>query len=121
MKGYTDFAMGFLGPEAIATKPIGKKKYLDWEKAKKLIKEHPNSVIYAGLLEDWNNTSGLIYAKGKYYDGMFFYGASVWATPILDIDGEEIECWTYEKTKEGSGTPDWLKGDDVLSTFDYDE
>lgn len=24
MKGYTNFAMGFLGPKAVATKPIGK-------------------------------------------------------------------------------------------------
>lgn len=32
MKGYTDFAMGFMGPGAIATKPIGDMKYMDWDK-----------------------------------------------------------------------------------------
>ena len=28
MKGYTDFAMGFLGPAAVATKPIGSGSFL---------------------------------------------------------------------------------------------
>lgn len=28
MKGYIDFVMGFLGPQAIATKPIGNMKFL---------------------------------------------------------------------------------------------
>lgn len=121
MKGYTDFATGFLGPEAIATKPIGKMKYMDWEKVKKIVEERPNSVIYAGLLEDWNNTSGLIYAKGNYYDG-YVYGKSIWATPVIDVDGEEIECWTYEETKEGSGKPTWWgNGQWLLDPWDYDD
>ena len=91
MKGYTNFALSFMGPEAVATKPIGKKKYMDWKKVQKVVDEHPNSVIYAGLMEDWNNTSGLIYANGKYYNG-HVHGCSVWATPIVDVDGEGIEC-----------------------------
>lgn len=61
MKGYTDFAMGFMGPEAVATKPIGDMKYMDWKKVQQVVDEHPDSVIYAGLMEDWNNTSGLIF------------------------------------------------------------
>lgn len=108
MKGTTDFVSGFFGPMAVATRPIGGTKYLDWEKARQLINEHPDSVIYAGLAEDWNNTSGLIYAKGNFYNG-YVFGCSCWATPILDIDGEEYECWTYEKTPEGSGKPEWLR------------
>lgn len=119
MKGYTNFSDGFLGVSAVATKPIGVMKYMDWGKVKKVIEEHPNSIIYAGLMEDWNNTSGLIFAKGNYYNG-YVYGASIWATPILDVDGEEIECWTYEKTKEGSGKPSWLYGDNILDEFDFD-
>lgn len=106
MKGYTDFSMGFLGASAVATKPVGAMKYMDWKKVQQIVDENPNSVIYAGLQEDWNNTSGLIFAEGKYYDG-YVYGASCWATPIVDVDGEEIECWTNEKTEEGSGKPVW--------------
>lgn len=121
MKGYTNFISGFLGPEAVATKPIGNMKYMDWKKIQQIVNEHPNSVIYAGLQEDWNNTSGLIYAKGKYYKGNVF-GSSIWATPIVDVDGEEIEVWTYEETKEGSGRPSWWgNGQELLSEYDFEE
>lgn len=121
MKGYTDFAMGFLGPEAVATKPIGEMKFMDWKKVQEIVNEHPNSVVYAGLMEDWNNTSGLIFAKGEYYNG-YVYGCSVWATPIVDVDGEEIECWTYEETEEGSGKPKWWgNGKKLKSEWDFEE
>ena len=52
MKGYTDFAMGFLGASAVATKPIGAMKFMDWNKVKEVVESHPNSIIYAGLMED---------------------------------------------------------------------
>ena len=121
MKGYTDFLSGFLGAEAIATKPIGNTKYMDWKKVQQIVDENPNAVIYAGLQEDWAQTSGLIYARGKYYDG-YVYGSSYWATPIVDVDGEEIECWTYEKTEEGSGKPSWWgNGQELLDTCDFYE
>lgn len=121
MKGYTNFAMGFMGAEAVATKPIGDMKYMDWQKVQKVVDEHPNSVIYAGLMEDWNNTSGLIYAKGKYYDG-YVYGCSSWATPIVDVDGKEIECWTNEETAEVSHKPIWWgNGQELLDERDYED
>lgn len=121
MKGYTNFAAGFLGPEAIATKSIGSMKYMDWEKVKEIVKLNPNSVIYAGLMEDWNNTSGLIYAKGKYYDG-YVYGCSRWATPIVDVDGEEIECYTLVKKEDfTSNLPEWWgDGEEVYDAWKYE-
>lgn len=122
MKGYTDFAMGFMGPGAIATKPIGDMKYMDWDKVQKLVDKHPNSVICAGLLEDWGNTSGLIFANGEYYNGRYIYDRSVWATPIVDIDGEEIECWTYNESKEATGTPGWWgNGTKLKDERDFEE
>ena len=122
MKGYTDFAMGLWGPEAVATKPIGKMKYIDWIKVEQAVKEHPDSVIYAGLQEDWNNTSGLVFAHGKFYDG-YVFGASVWATPIVDVDGEEIECWTHNKPKGfTTDLPSWWgRGETVHSWCSYEE
>lgn len=121
MKGYISFADGFLGYEAVATKPIGNIKYMDWKKVQKIVDEHPDSVIYAGLMEDWGCTSGLIYAKGKYYDG-YVYVSSLWATPIVDVDGEEIECWTYEKTEEDHRKPVWWgNGQELLDPWDYDD
>ena len=121
MKGYTDFTSGFFGPYAIAGyNPVGKMKYMDWEKVKQIIETHQNAIIYAGLREDWNNTSGLIYARGKYYDG-YVYGASCWATPIVDVDGTEIECWTEEETIEGSGRPSWLTNKILLDPYNFYE
>lgn len=52
MKGYTNFAAGFLGASAVATKPIGKMKYMDWQKVQKIVDENPDAVIHAGLMED---------------------------------------------------------------------
>lgn len=114
MKWNTDFFQGFLGPSVVATKPVGDMKYMDWQKVQQVVNDHPDSVICAGLMEDWNNTIGLIYAKGKYYNG-YVYGCSCWATPIVDVDGEEIECWTYEETPYGSGKPHlWGNGQELL-------
>lgn len=111
MKGYTDFIGGMedtLRRAANGEFKDAKMKYMDWKKVQQIVDEHPDSVIYAGLMEDWNNTSGLIYDKGKYHNGGYcFYGVSIWATPIVDVDGVEVECWTYDKTKEGSGMPKW--------------
>lgn len=121
MKGYTSFSAGFLGPEAIATKPIGKMKYMDWNQVQEIVAAHPESVIYAGLQEDWNNTSGLIYAEGKYYNG-YVYGCSVWATPIVDVDGAEIECYVLEKPDGFTeGLPPWWgNGNEVYDAWDYE-
>ena len=120
MKQFTNFSLGFFGPEAIATKPLGKHKYMDWKRVQQIVSANPDSVIYAGLQEDWNNTSGLIFAKGKFYDGGSFYGSSNWATPIVDVDGCEIECYTYEKTEEDYRMPKWWgDGQPLLSSYDY--
>lgn len=120
-KGYTDFASGFLGAAAVATKPIGKTKYMDWKKVQKIVNEHPDAVIHAGLREDWGNTSGLIYARGKYYNG-YVYGCSSWATPIVDVDGEEIECWTHEETEEKEDVPAWWgNGQKFLNKGEFEE
>ena len=71
-------------------------------------------------MEDWNNTSGLIYAKGKYYNG-YVFGCSNWATPIVDVDGEEIECWTNDETEWGSYKPNWWgNGKKLYNTLEYE-
>lgn len=122
MKGYTDFATGFLGASFVATKPIGKQKYMDWEKVKQIVKENPGSIVYAGLMEDWSNTSGLIYAKGKYYKG-YVFGTSNWATPIVDVDGEEIECYVHEKPENFTANlPSWWgEGEKLYDEWDFGE
>ena len=38
-------------------------KFLDWDKVREVIKENPNSIIQAGLLEDFTYTGDIIYNK----------------------------------------------------------
>jgi len=121
MKGYTSLAAGFLGASAVATKPIGDMKYMDWDKIKQIVRDNPKAEIEAGLMEDWGNTSGLIYKNGKYYNGGCLYGQSAWATPIVDIDGKEIKCCKLEPNGF-SGIPDWWgDGEKVLDEWDEED
>ena len=84
---------------------------LDWDKARDICLEHPNSVVCAGLAEDWDCTSGVIFDRGKFMEGdlhtSFFQ--SRWATPVLQIDDSDdgIECWktVNEFSREGWQTP----------------
>lgn len=105
MKGYTDFFGGMITSMTIPDAKGGM-KYMDWDKVELICLDHPNSTIRAGLMEDWNNTSGLIFKNGKYYDG-YVFGCSRWATPIVDVDGEEIECWKHSEIPLSSDKPDW--------------
>lgn len=81
-------------------------RYMDWNKAMRIIAEHPHATIFAGLMEDWDFTSGLVYDNGTFCHE-YVFANSRWATPILVVDGEEIECWTYEKRRIGVGLPYW--------------
>lgn len=118
-KGYIGFAEGLF---STPPKPRGQMKYIDWRMVQRIVEEHPDSVIYAGLREDWGYTSGLIYAKGKYYDG-YVFGQSNWATPIVDVDGEEIECYVTEKPLGFTeNIPSWWGGNqELLHWFDYED
>lgn len=116
-KGYIGFTEGMIIGESIGYSS-DTMKYMDWSKAEQICKEHPNSVIYAGLQEDWGYTSGKIFDHGEYFNGGDLYDQSKWATPILDVDGKEIECWTKEP-HEHTGIPeDWGEGAKVKSTWD---
>ena len=98
--------------EAVATKPIGEMKYMDWRRAHTIIQKRAefdkDITVMAGLREDWNNTSGIVYEDGEFVTYDYVYASSRWATPILDFDGEEVECYT---TTEPDGfttdTPNW--------------
>lgn len=117
MKGYTDFAGGMLEGMLRPTAPGGM-KYMDWEKAEKICLDNPEATIRAGLMEDWNNTSGIVFMKGAWYDGGILYDASKWATPILDVDGKEIECWTHERHERRNVPTWWGRGKTVKRESD---
>ena len=121
-KGYMGFAEGILYGEFLGNSP-STMKYMDWNKAEQICKDHPNSVIYAGLQEDWGYTSGKIFDHGKFYDGGILYDQSKWATPILDVDGEEIECWTKEPHDKTCIPENWGRGTEVKhdTGWDFDD
>ena len=107
MKGHLGFVEGMSISALIPDAEDGF-KYLDWDKAKKVCEQFPTATIIAGLLEDWDCTSGIIFKNGKYNTKSYLYVSSRWATPYLDVDGMEIPCWTNEdKYKSDSKRPKW--------------
>lgn len=79
-------------------------RYMDWNKALEICASHPNAAIEAGLAEDWLWTGGLVYQDGVFCHE-YVFTSSYWATPVLYVDGEVIECWTYEK--QSTKLPCW--------------
>lgn len=78
-------------------------KVFDWHKAARLIAERKPSIVYAGLAEDWEYTLGVIFRNGSIVtsDLSTMHLFSVWATPVIEIDGEVLECY-IEHTKENN-------------------
>lgn len=90
----------------------GAGKMLDFDKAIKLVKENEGKEIYIGLAEDWLYTSGKVKANGRIGYDWDHEGpvclASRWATPVIEIDDEVIECW-----KEDDGTVDSFNSEET--------
>lgn len=67
----------------------------DWIKAAKLIIEKCPTIVKAGLQDDWDMTSGIIYCDNQivpYYIAST-YLASNWAIPQIDIDNDILPCF----------------------------
>ena len=82
-------------------------KVFDWEKAANMIKERGVTYASAGLSEDWEWTGGIILQEGKPVprEDTYTYLASTWATPVLEIDGDMIDCYRMK-----SEVPGWDSG-----------
>lgn len=80
--------------------------YFDWNKAAEIIKEklktNPNLIAKAGLQGDWDYTGGIIFEDGKPTNDKYTYLSSNWANPTVEIDGEDMDCFTTEKDKYSS-------------------
>lgn len=74
----------------------------DWDKAAELIRERNPESASAGLSGDWEWTGGEIFRGGQIVEDSYTYLGSTWATPLLDLDGEQIECYRMQ-----SKTPGW--------------
>lgn len=102
----------FLGSDVMTLAQMNRgkeRKVFDWDKAAKLIKERKPETAEAGLQGDWTYTGGVIYRDGKPVLDTCCYLASTWATPMLELDGEEIECYVMESKTEWNETTIWPK------------
>jgi len=100
MDSLSAFTLG----QAHRDKPL---RVFDWDTAAAIIAERKPQYVEAGLRGDMEWTGGAIWSKGAVVpeDDTYTFLASTWATPVLVIDGEEVDCWRYQ-----SDTPDWDAG-----------
>lgn len=75
-----------------------KAKVFDWHKAADILREQKAQNASAGLHEDFMETQETILRDGVPVpaDKANTYLASMWATPVLVIDGYSIPCWRFE-------------------------
>ena len=81
----------------------------DWNKAAKIIRERKPIIAYASLKNDWEHTGGVIYASGRVIKGSYTFLKSTWATPLLIIDGEIIDCFVMESETKWNENTKWPK------------
>lgn len=91
---------------AEAAKAAGAKGMVfDWDKAARVIVERGAQYAEAGLSGDWDWTGGEILNDGKPVLDSYTYLQSLWATPMILIDGAYYECYIdADKTQWDSGT-----------------
>lgn len=89
MNSIAAFAMGLASRDEPA-------RVFDWEKAEAILTERGWPDAEAGLAENLEWTAGCIVQNGAPHLDSYTYLASTWATPVLIIDGEEIECWRMQ-------------------------
>lgn len=85
------------------------RKVFDWNKAARLIRENDIVNAYAGLAEDWNDTSGQILEHGLVIRSDYTYLASTWATPVIyDSDKQkEYPCYVMEHETRWNESTKW--------------
>lgn len=82
----------------LAKNPNPMHKVFDWDKARQILSERGFPDADCGLEEDWGPTSGVLCADGKMIDPKECnaYLQSLWATPVIHIEDEVIECYKEE-------------------------
>lgn len=79
----------------------------DWDKAALLIKQRNPVFVEAGLEGDLEWTGGTIHKNGEIVEDSYTYLSSTWATPIIIIDGEEIDCYIMESKTSWNESTKW--------------
>ena len=81
-------------------------KIFDWNKAARLIVESKVETAKAGLEEDWENTSRIIWFRGIVAEGNTPI-ESRFATPVVEIDGEKIACYIFDCDLDNWQEKEW--------------
>ena len=82
----------------MASRLGNKLKVFDWARAAEILRERGLPDAEAGLQNDMEWTGGSIMRDHKPVprEETYTFLASIWATPILVINDEEISCWKYD-------------------------
>ena len=80
-------------------------KILDVKRALEYCK--PGNVVEIGLAEDWAWTGGDVYENDAFVDDPYFHAGSNWATPVVVVNGEVIECWKHSE-EPNDCLDDWV-------------
>lgn len=82
---------------------------IDWENAAKMCDELKGFKVYAGLIDDWWDTSGEIFDGEKRVYDEYVFACSKWATPGIMVERSDGFCKFIPCYKEGddSDMPDW--------------
>ena len=101
-----DTALAFAMGEAYRGREM---KVFDWDKAARIIRDSHAQFAVAGLKEDMEWTSGEIVENFEpVKSGQFcMYLASTWATPVLCIDDEVIDCFVMEHETKWNANTVW--------------
>ena len=88
----------------------------DWDRAaRRIIEVHPKSA-WAGLSGDWGWTGGEIYCDGKPIKSEYTFLASTWATPELDMDGNQNRLPIFQPFASKSTSTATMKENTPSST-----
>lgn len=79
----------------------------DWNKAHRLLTESGVDQADAYLRGDRGFTGGCIWLNGEPSNEDYVYLSSLWAVPVLEINGEEVECWQFEEAAPDDWDDAW--------------
>lgn len=82
-------------------------RVFDWDAAADYMKKRDIQDARAGLQSDLEWTGDFILIDGKIPEGATPYLSSVWATPVLVIDDEEIPFWIWEDETDWDSDTFW--------------
>lgn len=84
-------------------------RQIDWRRAAEICAANPGRKAYAGMLEDMEWTSGMIFDGERRVEPEYVYACSFWATPVVVVEEPDGSNRVYECATEGGSCkePEW--------------